>query len=102
VSAEEEFTSIVDEMLREPGVEEGAAFHNRGLKVGGKIFAMLVQGELVVKLPADRVAQLVGDGTGRPFESGRRVMKEWVSVPPSDETEWLALAREAHRFVGSI
>lgn len=54
-SAEEWFASTAEHLAREPEVEEGSAFYSPGLKVRGKIFAMLVKGELVVKLPAERV-----------------------------------------------
>jgi TfoX/Sxy family transcriptional regulator of competence genes len=51
------------------------------LKVGGKVFAMLVKGRLVVKLPKERVERLVASGTGKPFDPGHgRPSKEWVAV----------------------
>jgi hypothetical protein len=54
---------------------------NPGLRVSAKIFAMLVGGELVVKLPKDRVDELVEAGVARPFDAGKgRPMKEWASV----------------------
>jgi hypothetical protein len=72
-----------------------------GLKVSGKIFAMLVRGHLVVKLPRERVAALVGAGKGEQFDPRRdgRLMKEWV-VLAADDPPWLDIAREAHAFVG--
>ena len=71
------------------------------LSVKGKIFAMLVKGRLVAKLPRHRVEEIVAAGFGRPFEPGPgRVMKEWVSVDEGGPA-WLELAREAHRFVKS-
>ncbi len=70
-----------------------------GLRAGGKIFAMLHEGELVAKLPADRCAALVAAGGARPFEIGRRRMREWVSVEPDGPHDWAALAREALAFV---
>lgn len=40
---------------------------------------MLVKDALVVKLPGERVKELLSDGTARPFDPGHgRVMKEWV------------------------
>ena len=46
------------------------------------LYAMLVRGELVVKLPKARVDALVASGTARRFDAGRaRPMKEWASVP---------------------
>jgi hypothetical protein len=92
------FDAIANEFLSEPGVDEGTGFgNNPGLRVGGKIFAMEVDGRLVVKLPAERVIALTGAGA-EPFVVGKRAMREWVSVEPRDD--WNALAREAYEFVG--
>jgi hypothetical protein len=69
------------------------------LNVKGKIFAMLVKGKLVVKLPREQVADLVASGEGAYFDPGHgRLMKEWVAVAGARPT-WIALAREAHAFV---
>lgn len=92
------FDAIANEFLGEPGVDEGTGFgSNPGLRVGGKIFAMEVGGRLVVKLPADRVAELIAADGAETFVVGRRAMREWVSVEPRDD--WSALTREAHAFV---
>ena len=73
---------------------------NEGLRVSGKIFAMLVRGELVVKLPKDRVDALDDAGAGR-FDAGKgRPMKEWASVPASASRRWKGLVDEARVFVG--
>ena len=70
------------------------------LKVQGKIFAMLVDDRLVVKLPRERVDALVAAGDGERFGPGPgRVMKEWVSLDPASAIEWSPLAREALAFV---
>jgi hypothetical protein len=61
---------------------------------------MLTGGELVVKLPAGRVAELVATGAGRPFTSGKgRPMREWVVVAGEDAKGWYELAHEALGFV---
>jgi hypothetical protein len=36
---------------------------------------------LVVKLPKDRVEELVETGVGKPFAPAGKVFKEWLSVP---------------------
>src|SRR5262245_50666980 len=53
------------------------------LKWKGKIFAMLVRGEFVAKLPKARVDVLVSAGAGKRFDPRRdgRLMKEWIVVP---------------------
>jgi Protein of unknown function (DUF419). len=73
---------------------------NPGLRVSGKIFAMLVRDELVVKLPKDRVDDLVEAGVARPFDAGKgRPMKEWASVPANASRRWKGLVEEARSFV---
>ena len=92
------FDAIANELLTEPGVDESTGFgSNPGLRVGGKIFAMEVDGRLVVKLPAERVTAL-SEANAEPFVIGRRTMREWVSVAPGAH-DWNALAREALAFV---
>jgi hypothetical protein len=94
------FEAILARFAGEPDVEQGTGWRSPGLRVRGKIFAMLVEGELVVKLPAERCAELVAAGHGRPFRSGGRQMREWVAVPDDREDEWMQLAEDAYAFVG--
>ena len=78
----------------------GRGFGSSALKVNKKIFAMLVDGRLVVKLPRARVTELIETGHGLPFDSGKGTpMKEWV-VLTGDEAECRALVVEAQAFVG--
>ena len=78
----------------------GKGFGSGALKVGGKIFAMVSsKGLFVLKLPKDRVAELVRLGRGQYFDPGRgKLMKEWL-VTEGKAKALLALAKEAHRFV---
>jgi hypothetical protein len=95
--------SIAESELATPGVTEGTGFgRSQGLRVSGKIFAMLVKGELVVKLPRDRVQDLTASGVGHRFDPGHgRLMHEWIAVPPRAGRRWRALVGEARAFVGS-
>jgi len=99
--ADARFAAVVDAFARDRRVTSGTMMASVGLKVGGKIFAMLVRGDLVVKLPRDRVAELVDAGLGRQFAPRRdgRLMKEWV-VLAGDVPPWVEVAREAFDFVG--
>jgi TfoX/Sxy family transcriptional regulator of competence genes len=94
---------IAKEQLAKRGVTAGTGFGtSAGLRVSGKIFAMLVRGELVVKLPKDRVDALVETGAARRFDAGKgRPMKEWASVPASASRRWKGLVEEARVFVGA-
>jgi hypothetical protein len=76
-------------------------FGSNGLKVNGKLFALFTQGTLVVKLPKDRIAELVETGMGKRFDPGHgRLMKEWLTVT-SPKASWVDLATEAHDFVSA-
>jgi hypothetical protein len=100
-SPHDRFAVIAETQLDAPNVTAGTGFgRNPGLRIGGKIYAMLVDDALVVKLPRDRVQELSGDGVGRPFDPGHgRVMKEWLSVPKGAGRRWRSLVEEARAFV---
>ncbi|GAA5080765.1 hypothetical protein HNP84_006046 [Thermocatellispora tengchongensis] len=107
---EERFTAIAEELLTLAGVTQTASvydarpgFGSSALKVGGRIFAMLVRGGLVVKLPSRRVEELVAAGAGERFDPGHgRPMREWLAVAPSAAEDWLALVHEAREFVAAL
>ena len=85
------------------GPQSKQGFGASELKVHGKIFAMLVRGQLVVKLPRARVDALVAAAQGERFDPRHdgRLMKEWLVVAPASAEGWLPLAREALAFVAS-
>jgi len=101
VTHEASFEAIADRLLSEPDVGEGTGFGSSpGLRVGGKIFAMLAPGGLIVKLPARRCAELVAAQMGQPFDRGQgRPLKEWVVVSYAREQDWPGLALEALTYV---
>ena len=82
-------------------VGDGKGFGSGGLKVNGKLFALVSsRGQFVVKLPKARVAELVAQRKGEPFDPGHgRLMREWLALD-GGEAEWVKLAREARKFVG--
>jgi TfoX/Sxy family transcriptional regulator of competence genes len=85
---------------KEPRVTVGKLFASMGLKVDGKIFAMVVRGNLVVKLPRERVEQLVQSKAGSYFDPGHgRLMKEWITMT-AKKPDATTLGREAFAFVG--
>jgi hypothetical protein len=105
VTPEQRYQSLVEAILSGSAsvhVGEGKGFGSTGqLKVDGRIFAMLVRGRLVLKLPRDRVSALVTSGDGEHFDAGKgRPMREWLALSPTSRTPWVALAREAMGFVG--
>lgn len=99
---QEAFAALAARFEDAHGVERGTGFGTMpGLRVRGKIFAMVFEGRLVLKLPADRVAELSAGEGAAPFEMGSRRLREWVAVTPGAGHDWLALSREALAFVGA-
>ena len=100
--ADPRFVRVVEAFAKDQHVSHGngKGFGSGALKVNGKIFAMMSsKGKFVVKLPKERVDDLVAAGQGEYFDPGRgRLMKEWVAVP-EENAPWIELAKEAHLFV---
>jgi hypothetical protein len=100
------FDELAADHLGRPGVTIGPAMRNEGLKVDGKLYAMVVRGRLVVKLPAARAAELTEAGDAVPFEPRPgRLMREWVMVDPpasSDDGGWRRLIEDAGDYVAAL
>jgi hypothetical protein len=103
---EDRYAELVRTMLRLPGVTgasgEAKGFGSSGqLKVNNRIFAMLVRGSLVLKLPRATVDDLVANGEGRRFDPRRngRLMKEWLVLSPNANADWGSLTRDALTYV---
>ncbi len=94
------FLPVVAVFAKDRHVRCGKMFSsNSVLNVNGKIFAMLVRGRFVAKLPKQRVDELVRRGKGERFDPGHgRLMKEWVAVG-AGRASWVELAKEAYHFV---
>ena len=86
----ERFGTVVAALAHEGDVTTSRMFGYVGLKANGKVFAMNVNGRLVVKLVAERVQELLASGVAAPFDPGHgRVMREWVAVPDRADVDWL-------------
>ncbi len=110
ITPEERFATIVEALLSNPdvtppsdGLQSKKGFGTLGLKIQNKIFAMLVGGKLVVKLPKSRVDALIASGDGERFDPRHdgRLMKEWITIEPTSAAGWRDLSREAMEFVAS-
>lgn len=102
-SLDPDFAKVVKAFAEHPHTtppHEGRSFGFRGIKVRGKIFAMMSsKGHFVAKLPPERVAALVQARKGVFFDPGHgRLMKGWVAMK-GNRALWLRLAREAHAYV---
>jgi len=54
---------------------------------------------IVVKLPRERVSELIEAGVGQSFAPAKRVFKEWVLVEAHDDKQWQGLLEESIAFV---
>jgi hypothetical protein len=102
MNADALFDEISRTLRASPNVTTAKMFGGSALKVKNKVFACFYKGKLVLKLPRDRVDDLVASRGAVRFDSGTgRPAKEWVAIDPSRGKEWLALARDAQKFVAS-
>ncbi len=102
MAADDVFEAAVQTLQDDPRVTRVKMFGAPGLKVGGKVFACLFKGKLVVKLSQKRVEAIVASGAGERFDPGMgRRMKEWVALAPGGTGDWLSLMQESRDFVAS-
>ncbi len=101
--ADQRFAVLVESFSGEDGVSVGSSrtgFGSGTLQVDGRIFAMVSRGVLVLKLPHQRVVDLLERGQGLAFDAGKgRPMKEWVGLLDASDAPWRDLAGEALAYV---
>jgi hypothetical protein len=95
------FTDVSASALAHPDVAHGTMMGFPCLRVAGAFFASCDHrsGDLIVKLPRERVEQLIDAGTGKPFAPAGRTFREWVLIDDRDKSRWTALIDEARTFV---
>jgi hypothetical protein len=108
MTAEERYEDLVVAFNDTEGVTpptRTSGFGRAALRYRGKIFAMFVRGQLVVKLPKNRVTELVETGRGARFDANKGTpMREWFALEQHDDLDdalWLELATEALEFARS-
>jgi uncharacterized protein (TIGR02453 family) len=97
ISGAELFWELVEPMYADPAVQRSTMMGLPCLRLEGRFFASLDRRSeaLLVKLPADRVGQLIATGDGQPFAPAGRVFREWVALPRPDRRRWRNLLAEA-------
>jgi hypothetical protein len=104
-SSRQAFTSARQRMLAEhPGDEAGRMLQSPGVRTGGRFYGFTAGDDLIVKLPAARVRELLDSGEGLPCSPRPgRPMREWVRVPSPDESACVSYLSEARAFLtGSV
>ena len=100
VEIDANFAPVVAAFAGDERVQLGKIFISTGLQTNGRFFAFVRKGQLVVKLPRERVRELIASGAGEPFDRGKGTpLPEWAVIPPG-RADWVAIAQEAQRFVG--
>jgi hypothetical protein len=97
------FAAVAEQLLAEfVGDEHGRMLRSPGLKTGGKFYGFVTGDDLIVKLPAARVAELLASARGLPCSPRPgRPMREWVRIPAPDEASCRSHLLEARAFVSS-
>jgi hypothetical protein len=101
-SRETLFWELAQQLLAEPDVTQGTMMGCPCLRANGAFFACVERatGHLIVKLPGQRVKELVTTGQALPFAPSGRTFREWSAFPVADSGEWRALLAEARSFAG--
>ncbi|MFD4422664.1 hypothetical protein ACFWN7_14345 [Agromyces sp. NPDC058484] len=92
-----DFEAIADDLVGRGLAEHGTMMGHPCLRVNGAFIAAAGHSgdELIVKLSAPRVRELVDEGIGQPFAPVGKVFREWVSVDHSHLPIWRGLVMEA-------
>ena len=98
--ARELYDELTDDLLYDPAVGRSTMMGYPCVRRAGRFFASFDPhaDALVVKLPRERVAGLIGEGTGEPFAPNGRAFREWVTIPEPDHNLWEGLLDEARAF----
>jgi hypothetical protein len=96
------FWSLAQSLQKREGLTRSTMMGLPCLRVDGAFFASCDRktGNLIVKLPEDRVAELVATGRGVPFAPAGRRFREWVAIPAAQSRRWKCHLEEALAFVG--
>lgn len=94
------YDELTDDLLYDPAVGLSTMMGYPCVRLAGRFLASYDKhaGTLVVKLPRERVADLIESGAGDPFTPNGRTFREWVSVSTVDRKLWAQLLTEAVDF----
>jgi len=97
----DEFWDAAAPLMAEGLIEEGTIMSSACVRSSGEFVAMPHHKGpgIVVKLPRDRVDEMVDEGEGQPFAPAGKVFREWVLVETHDEDRWRELIRNSVAFV---
>ena len=99
MTVEEFWSKVKAHFLKMSDVQK----QGESLKTRKKMFAMFSKGNYVVKLPKERMEELISSGDGLPYDPGNgKIMKEWVIIPEEYANKWIEYASEAKTFAKTL
>ncbi|AXR59497.1 CDK5 domain-containing protein [Leptospira mayottensis] len=79
-------------------ITSGKWFGLNSLNLKGKPFATFFEGDLVLKLGAEKIAEIISRYPGAKLfdpSHNNRAMKDWLQIPVEFEEDWLSLAESS-------
>jgi hypothetical protein len=94
------YDELTDDLLYDPAIGRATMMGYPCVRLAGRFLASYDDkaGCLVVKLPRERVTELVEKGHGDTFAPAGKVFREWVLIPTVDRGLWQAVLAEAVDF----
>jgi hypothetical protein len=98
--ASELYDELTDDLLYDPAVGRATMMGFPCVRLAGRFLATYDgrAGCLVLKLPRERVAALIANGSGETFAPAGKAFREWVSIHTIDRDLWQQLLAEAVQF----
>ncbi len=98
------FWDLAEDLMSDPRIQRSTMMGFPCLRIDGKFFASIHSKthDLIVKLPAERVHELVESGAAAPFAPAGKVFREWVSLETPDAERWGDLLVQARDFVAEL
>jgi hypothetical protein len=94
------YDELTDDLLYDPAIGRATMMGYPCVRLAGRFLASYDAKAacLVVKLPRERVTELVETGTGDPFAPAGKVFREWVTIATLNRELWTTLLAEAVEF----
>ena len=91
------YNDAIIQIMAEDGVEISTMMNSPCLRYKGEFMAMMFSkaDALIIKVSAERVNELIANGTGLEFNFTKKRFKEWVMIPLSQAHHYTGFVREA-------
>lgn len=91
------YEELASKFIGSYGAEASTMMGTPCLRYKGEFFTMMFDREnaLIIKVPEQRVLELIQDGTGLEFNFTKKKFKEWILIPEKNEDKYERLILEA-------